>query len=575
MPIHDEWVLRQAPRVPSGYAPPLPEPLRSVLLRRGITDSTLYSRFSSPSIADLHDGRLIAGMSVALARIGEAIRKREKILIYGDYDVDGVTSIVLLQTVLRIVGADVDFVVPHRLVDGYGLKIEVIERVLAESDVRLVITVDCGISSVEPVQAAIARGIDVIVTDHHLPPDLLPEAAAVLNPRTEGCEYPYEDLAGVGVAFKLACELIGEHGKSTSIESLLKIAAIGTVADVAPLTGENRAITRLGLDGLADPRNPGLRALLRQLGLLGKKLKSSDVGFRIGPRINAAGRLASADTAIRLFAAKSEDEAFPIVQELERLNTQRREIERQVLREAESQIDPGHLPDFIVVAGRGWHQGVVGLVAARLMQKHHRPALVVTSIGGRCVGSGRSIAGISLHEHLASMRDLFLSFGGHDAACGFSLEEAKVEELRTRLQKRGSSLGRDSFRRSATVDAILEIGALDRTFFDDHQMLEPFGAANSKPAFLFENVASTSTREFSEGCFEVALRDPSGEIAAVIWPSSAWQLDALRRTSRCSIVAEVEEDRYSKSGMRLEIIDIAPAGSEPLRNETAPAAVSY
>lgn len=575
MPIHDEWVLRGQPEAAHDYRPPLAEPLRTIFLRRGVTDADIYSRFISPSLSDLHDGRLIAGMAAAVARIGDAIRSGEKILIYGDYDVDGVTSIVLLQTVLKIVGARVDFVVPHRLVDGYGLKIEVIERVLAESNIGLVITVDCGISSAEPVKLAIARGIDVIVTDHHLPPDLLPEAVAVLNPKTRDCLYPYEDLAGVGVAFKLACELLREHGKTTSVGSLLKIAAIGTVADVAPLTGENRAITRLGLDGLADPRNPGLRSLLRQLGLLGRKLKSSDVGFKIGPRINAAGRLASADTAIRLFAAESEDEAFPIVQELERLNQQRRSIERDVLREAEAQIDPARLPSFIVAAGRGWHKGVVGLVAGKLMQKYHRPALVVTESDGRCVGSGRSIEGISLHEHLASMAEVFLSFGGHDAACGFSLEAGKVDELRARLEKRGDAMGPQTFRRSVSIDAVLELGALDRTFFEDHQMLEPFGAANAKPRFLFEKVEVRSTREFSEGCFEVALRDASGDANAVVWPSAQWQLGALRASSQCSIVAEIEEDRYARSGMRLDIVDIAPAGNAPLRNETLPAAVSH
>src|SRR5213075_1397462 len=280
----------------------------------------------------------IHGMDYGCERIARAVRDRQAIVIYGDYDVDGVTSIVLLQTVLKSLGADVTFVVPHRLVDGYGLKIEVIERVLVEKAVKLVITVDCGITSVEPVRRALERGIDVIITDHHLPPGTLPEAAAVLNPKQPGCDYPFKELAGVGVAFKLCCELIRRNGRKTSIESLLKIAAIGTVADVAPLVGENRTIAWLGLHALAEPRNRGLRALMRRLGMLGRPLRAVDVGFKIGPRINAAGRLSSAETAIDLFAAASEETAWELCAELDRMNAERQEIERAVRAEAEEQV---------------------------------------------------------------------------------------------------------------------------------------------------------------------------------------------------------------------------------------------
>src|SRR5512142_219393 len=335
MPLFDRWIFPEAPTTTADLPSAHPV-LKSILIRRGITDEASYRRFIAPTIADLHDPSTIHGMSWACEQIERAVRDRETILIYGDYDVDGVTSIVLVQTVLRSLGADADFVVPHRLVDGYGLKTEVLDRVLAEKNVKLVITVDCGITSVEPVRRAIERGIDVIITDHHLPPGVLPDAAAVLNPKQPGCAYPFKELAGVGVAFKLCCELIRRSGKKISTESLLKIAAIGTVADVAPLIGENRVIARLGLDGLADTRNRGLRALLRRLNLQGRPLRASDVGFKIGPRINAAGRLASADTAIQLFAATDDDQAWAICQELDRMNAERQQIELQV-REAAMQ----------------------------------------------------------------------------------------------------------------------------------------------------------------------------------------------------------------------------------------------
>ncbi|HLJ73752.1 MAG TPA: DHH family phosphoesterase, partial [Thermoanaerobaculia bacterium] len=334
--IYDEWVLAEA----GGNGFPTHPVIASILRRRGIHSEDEYRRFVAPKINDLHDPGGIHGIASACERIERAVRDRETVLIYGDYDVDGVTSIVLLQTVLRLLGADAAHVVPHRLVDGYGLKLEVLERVLAERDVRLVITVDCGITSVEPVRRAIELGIDVIITDHHLPPGVLPDAAAVLNPKQPGCDYPFKELAGVGVAFKLCCELIRRAKKTISIESLLKIAAIGTVADVAPLIGENRTIAWLGLNGLADPRNRGLRALIRRLGMLGRPLRAVDIGFRIGPRINAAGRLASAETAIDLFAAQDDDEAWKLCAELDRMNAERQAVEAEVRAAAEEQV-PG------------------------------------------------------------------------------------------------------------------------------------------------------------------------------------------------------------------------------------------
>src|SRR5215210_4710403 len=404
------------------------------MIRRGVSDDESFRRFVAPALADLHDPSTIHGMDHACERIARAVRDGEGIVIYGDYDVDGVTSIVMLQSVLRALGADAGFVVPHRLFDGYGLKIEVLDRVLHERNVRLVITVDCGITSVEPVQRALERGIDVIITDHHLPPGTLPEAAAVLNPKQPGCEYPFKELAGVGVAFKLCCELLRRAGKTMSIDSLLKIAAIGTVADVAPLIGENRTITSLGLAGLADVRNPGLRTLLKRLGLAGRPLRAVDVGFKIGPRINAAGRLASANTAIDLFAAVDEDAAWEICGELDRMNAERQEIELQVRESAEAQIRGGER--VLILAGERWHRGVLGLTAGRIAQRYHRPTLVMTIEGDQCVGSGRSIQTVDLHGELDAVHELFTHFGGHEFACGFSLAASNLDALRQRLYER-------------------------------------------------------------------------------------------------------------------------------------------
>lgn len=555
--IYDEWVESQPD---TRYAFPAVHPvIASILCRRGVNDNESYRRFVAPCIDDLHDPAGIHGIAEACERIERAIRGRETVLIYGDYDVDGVTSIVLLQTVLRSLGADAAHVVPHRLVDGYGLKIEVLERVLVERDVKLVITVDCGITSVEPVQRAIERGIDVIVTDHHLPPGVLPSAAAVLNPKQPGCDYPFKELAGVGVAFKLCCELIRRAGSRISIDSLLKIAAIGTVADVAPLIGENRTIAWLGLNGLADPRNRGLRALIRRLGMLGRPLRAVDVGFRIGPRINAAGRLASANTAIDLFAAADDETAWQLCAELDRLNAERQAVELTVRAEAEEQVAASadrQRPRVLVLAGDNWHRGVIGLAAGRLAQKYHRPVLVISVEGEDAAGSARSIPAINLHEQLERVADLFTHFGGHEFACGFALPARNVPELRRRLAAQFAEIEDERFRRNAAVDGTIPLADLDQEFVNGHEMLQPFGAANPQPLFVTRGVGVAQIREFAEECFELIVRDRTGEATAVLWPSSAALRSMVESGQRVDLLYQVEPATQSRSGAaRLSIVD--------------------
>ncbi len=564
MPIFDDWTLADAPAA----APSLPirhRTLHDIFTRRGVTAGENYRRFTAPTLDDLHDPRSIHGIDYACERISRAIRDREVILIYGDYDVDGITSIVLLQTVLRKLGAVVDFVVPHRLVDGYGLKMEVLERVLESRNVRLVITVDCGITSVEPVRRAIDRGIDVIITDHHLPPELLPEAAAVLNPKQPGCEYPFKELAGVGVVFKLCCELIRRRGRTIATDSLLKIAAIGTIADVAPLEGENRTIASIGLRGLADPRNPGLRALLRHLGLLGRPLRSSDVGFRIGPRLNAAGRLASANTAIELFAAASEEAAWPLVAELERMNVQRQQIELLVRGAAEQQI--AGQERILILAGEGWHKGVLGLSAGRIAQRYHRPALVIAIDGDRCVGSARSTPLINLHEQLAAVAHLFTHFGGHEFACGFSLETRNLAELRRCLASGAEGIPPEALANAITIDGVVEESELDRAFYEDHELLQPFGAANRQPTLLLREAIVRERRDFAPQCSGLIVSTGRRRLSAVLWPSAESISAALPLGAAADLLFRLEPDRYAEDGYRMEIVD-ARAPGLPLRNET-------
>ncbi len=557
MPIYDGWVL--ADHAAPGANLPVAPLLAPLFAARGVDSTEAFETFTRPRLEALHDPAGIAGMEAAAERILRAVRDREGILIYGDYDVDGVTSIVLLRTVLRALGARVDFVVPHRMFDGYGLKIEVIDRVLRDTEVGLVITVDCGITSVEPVERAIERGIDVIITDHHIPPELLPAAAAVINPKQRGCAYPFKELAGVGVAFKLCCELLRRAGHSMSIASLVKIAAIGTVADVAPLIGENRALVRLGLDGLAESRNPGLRALLRSLGLLGRRLRATDVGFRIGPRINAAGRVASANTAIDLFDARSEGEAAPLVEELHRLNRQRQTLEAEVLAAAEAAIAArGALPPAIVVWGSGWHRGVVGLCAGRLAQKYHRPTLAIAVEGDEAVGSGRSIPGVDLHGELSALGDRFDRFGGHTHACGFALSAARLDDLRARLEERLGRFEASTFVRSLRLDAAVPLEALDARLLADHDLLEPFGQENPQPVFVARGVQVEARRELSPGCLRFLARQGSHRFPAVCWPAATAALGPLVADGAVVDVAfRLEPDRFD--GHRLEVVDAVEA----------------
>jgi single-stranded-DNA-specific exonuclease len=553
MPVFEEWVLPDddAPDVAfSSVGSPI---VRRLLHQQGVVSEEQFRLFTAPKIADLHDPRTIHGMDDACLRIEGAIRNRRGILIYGDYDVDGVTSIVLLRTVLRALGSEAQWVVPHRIYDGYGLTIPVLDRVIDDGRVSLVITVDCGITSVDAVEHAIGRGIEVIITDHHLPPESLPAAAAVLNPKQEGCNYPFKDLAGVGVAFKLCCELLRRAGHTMSIESLAKIAALGTIADVAPLCGENRAITRIGLQGLAEVRNPGLRTLLRSLRLLGRPLRAADVGFRIGPRLNAAGRIASANTAVELFECRTDEEATPLVAELERLNTDRRSLQERVLTEAREEFLSRPDDPLLVAAGAEWHQGVVGLCAGRIAEEFHRPVLLARIGEEECVGSGRSPSGIDLHGLLAGIDRYFSRWGGHSRACGFSVPRGKWAEFAEAARE--AAAGLSAPKRRLDIAAAVELSTVTEAFLNELSLLEPWGEGNPEPLFVASGVTLRKQREFSPGCFEIEIEQERVLRRAVVWPAQARLLSEIEMGSPFDCAFRIEEDRYRPEAVRLVVVD--------------------
>jgi single-stranded-DNA-specific exonuclease len=481
--------------------------LARLLTMRGIADAESAESFLAPSLSHLHSPYLMLGLKTAVARIEAAIERKEGILIYGDYDVDGTTAIVILKTAIELCGGAPDFHVPHRIKEGYDLRGDVIERA-ASAGIRLIISVDAGIRAFAAAETARRVGVDLIVTDHHLPgQNGVPVALAVLNPNQSGCDYPCKALCGAGVAFKLAQALMERRlpgrDQSALLKSFSKIAAIATIADSVPLTGENRVLAKLGLDALRSAVNPGLKALLEIAQVSGRPLTTGEVGFRIAPRINAAGRMDIAADVIELFSAKDPGRACEIAAKLDKLNSARQEEERQILQSIDVLFEqnPALRESYcIVIDGEGWHRGVIGITATRIVEKYGRPTLVVSRNGEEAHGSGRSIRGFHLLNALESCGELFTRFGGHAHAIGFSLPSDRLEALQTRLDHYARAhLTLADFEPILDFDAELPFDQISPGFFQALQQLEPFGVGNPEPVFTARNLRlATSPRIMKE-----------------------------------------------------------------------------
>ncbi len=495
--IESRWRL---PGVAPGEAQALAEtlaisiPAARVLLARGYHDAAKARRFLCPSIEDLNDPFLMCGMRVALDRLRRAIAGSEKILLYGDYDVDGTASVVIVKKAIEMAGGKVGFYIPHRIRDGYGMRNEAIEQA-ASDGVTLIVSLDTGIRASAAVARATELGIDVIVTDHHLPDAELPRACAVLNPKQPACEYPDKDLCGAGVAFKLVQALLGSLGWPADkvrrmTESFLKVVAIATVADVVPLTGENRVIVKFGLEGLRSVRSPGLRALLDVAGCApGEPVTANNVAFRIAPRMNAAGRMADANEIVNLLLTENEEQARAIAARLQDLNRERQDVQSEIVRVILEECLAAPVRDdqaALVFAGKEWHRGVVGIVAGRLADRFHRPVFVLAedSEQGVMQGSGRSTPAFHLLEALESMQDLLIRFGGHRQAAGLTLASERVEEFRLRLGVYAAArLTPADFVAEIEVDAPLALQEIDDRVVADILAMEPFGCGNPAPVF--------------------------------------------------------------------------------------------
>jgi len=481
-------------------SPQLNAVVARLLLLRGITTPEAAAAFLNPSLDQLHSPLLMTGMKAAVERLEAAIERKEGILVYGDYDVDGTTAVVILKAAIELCGGTADFHVPHRIREGYDLRGDVIESAAA-AGIRLVISVDSGTRAFTAAESAKRAGVDLIITDHHLPgPGGLPHAYAVVNPNQPGCEYPCKSLCGAGIAFKFAQALLARRlahrDQIPLLLSFLKIAAIATIADSVPLHGENRVIASLGLNALRTAVNPGLKALLEVSRLDGRPLTSEEVAFRIAPRINAAGRMDIAADVIDLFTLKDSTRTREIAERLDKLNSDRQEEERRIVNAIEQRLaEEAPLRDSycMVIDGEGWHRGVIGITATRVVERYGRPAIVISREGDEAHGSGRSISAFHLLNALESCAALFTRYGGHSHAVGFSLPCSRVIELRAHLDGYARArLTLADFEPALKIDAELPLESINPELFAALQRLEPFGAGNHEPVFCARGTRLTA-----------------------------------------------------------------------------------
>lgn len=534
------WVVAAEPDEASAQlarALAIPEPIARLLICRGFKTAEVAEKFLRPGLDQLHDPYKMLGMALAVTRLRQALENREPVLIYGDYDVDGTVATALLKTAIERAGAalgvvaDVRYHIPHRIREGYGMQDARIETAAAEG-VRVVVSVDTGIRAFAAAEEAKRLGLTLIVTDHHLPDGVegVPEALAVLNPNQPGCEYPYKELCGAGVAFKLAQALlesaaVDEVGRARlrekTLPSFLKLLAIATIADAVPLTGENRAIASLGLVELRIPSQVGLRALMELAQIdTSRPISATDVGFRLAPRINAAGRMDIASDVVEMFLTRDGEMAKLLAEKLHRLNDERRATEAEALRAIEEQIEAisEGAPACYVLddaeSGSAWHRGVIGILASRVVDKTGRPALVITHEDGQAYGSGRSVSGFHLLDALAAVdgegeQRLLTRFGGHAHAVGFSLRSERVRELRQRMvQYAATAQDGTEVTNELECDAEVRLGELTEEFLAALEQMGPFGIGNTEPVLISRGVRlSTALKVIKERHLRVTVED--------------------------------------------------------------------
>ena len=546
-------------------------PVARLLCQRGYSDPELAARFLNPTLDHLHDPLLLADMGIAVERLMGAIARKERIAIHGDYDVDGITSTVILRRALEMLGADVVHFIPERLKDGYGLQPSAIDR-LHSDGVALIVSVDCGIRGAEAARRARELGLDLIITDHHEPDTELPPAFAIINPKRHDCSYPDKYLAGVGVALKVVQALCRRAGRDAWLPGFVKVAAIGTLADVVPLVGENRVIAKVGLDLLTrGPHKVGLRALIDVSGLSGKTIDSYHISFLLAPRVNAAGRMSTPDIATRLLLASDEamgEEVRALALTLDGENVRRQEEEAEILAAAKKIVttDPEvGAPSVIVVAGDGWHRGVIGIVASKLVDAFHRPAIVLSVEDGIAHGSCRSIPHFDMLGALERCGHLLMRFGGHRQAAGLTLDALRIRELRAAVNEvADETLGPDDLMPRLRIDGDLSFRTITGDVASGIASLAPFGAGNPRPVFAARRVEIVDgPRKLKDRHLKMALKQDGRIFRAVAWRAAERHDYLAEHKAALDVAFSLEQNQYNgETYVELTLADLRQ--SEPL-----------
>ncbi len=511
--MQKNWVVHpssdEARRIASEFK--IHPAIADVILRRGLKNSAEIFRFLNPSIEALESPFVFSDMRKSVERIRDAIARREKILVYGDYDVDGITGSSILYPVLKDLGADVEAYIPHRIDEGYGLNLEALEKAVKKG-IRLVITVDNGITGYEQIKFLADKGVDSIIVDHHLPKEKVPPAFAIISSVID--QKGDGNLAACGLAFKLVWAL---KGSFEAVKDSLDLVTVGTIADIAPVTGENRVLLKYGIPILAKTRRMGLRALMNQAGIGYSRISFRDIGFGLGPRINASGRMGSPETAFKLLTTNNPIEAENLAQILEEDNKERQRVESNAYEEALERIEMDAFQSqckVIVLDSENWHEGVLGIVASRVVNRYQKPSIVISKRAGMGKGSGRSVPSFSLFENVLACEELLETFGGHAQACGLTIKEENIQKFRAKVNavadQKGGSLTIDP---ELVVDSEVALPDIDLKFVQDLEKLEPFGPGNKKPDFLTRGVYIKSpVRKKGKDTLHCWITDREGKV---------------------------------------------------------------
>jgi len=539
------------------------DPLIAQLLTiRGIDTPDKIRKFFKGTVADLRDPFEMNGMMEAVLRIKRAVDQNERILIYGDYDVDGITAIVILKRFLEDVGARVSYTLPNRFQDGYGLKISKIQKEKEETPFKLLITVDCGIKAVEEIRELKKMGVDVIVTDHHEPDEALPEAVcAILNPKVKGSGFEDEPLAGVGVVFKLVQALARHFDAPAPLDFILKIVSIGTVADLVPLLGENRIMVKEGLKAIKKTNTTGLEAMIECCNIDKDAMASVDISYKIAPRINALGRLGDATNAIEMFISNTEEEAREYASYMNRKNSERQRLEKTLENMVLNQVDTENVAErrFLLLSGEDWHKGVIGIVASKVQKKYYRPVGIVSIEDGMAFGSIRSIEGINIIDALDQFKDILESYGGHQQAAGISLKRENLQVLREGLDEYLRQNFDDAlFKPRVHIDCEIQFDMINDEFYKRLKQIEPFGIGNPQPVFVTRDVIiETEPELINNRHIKFEVSDGLNRFE-VIGYNKAYCSDYIQKFDSADIVFSLEKVRWNRrTYFQLNLVDLS------------------